>query len=464
MGDTASSASTVARALPLSSPLAPPGCSILCFGDSLTQGFSFASGGQPFVPYGSLLSERLAGSGVSVVTEGICGSTTRDMLGTLPPLLQAVGYSLVFILGGTNDLNFGHPKEEVLQNLSHGGGLMLHGSVLRTGARTAVITIPFLRSNVGQEKVDADRHWVNESLCQFAAGDPDRTLLVELAARIPQDAAHSGLWDPDGVHLSPSGYRAMGELICDLSPTERPPPGLELEGEGGKQAPRRAAPRRGAAKSPVAANDELGTLSISQIPASTLSSPTSNLGASTTRSTTSMVDFGADDLAREGVQVGPGEADGAPCEVAEWRISRLSEKLKGCMGKNLVSPAFEAAGLKDLRLMVVPDGKDVARGQKGTKRQKEAYAKKVSEGPLEGCLKFKVPECPEPGVVEYSLKVGGVTKGPFRHNFVDTSVNGCDDFGIDWLREVEPDNSLTVSVVIFRGPGHENAPREADAD
>jgi len=114
--------------------------------------------------------------------------------------------------------------------------------------------------------------------------------------------------------------------------------------------------------------------------------------------------------------------------------------------------------------MVVPDGRDVARGLKGTKRQKEAYAKKVSEGPLEGCLKLKVPECPEPGVVEYSLRVGDATKGPFRHNFVDTSVNGCDDFGIDWLRQVEPDHSLTVSVLIFRGPGHENAPREADAD
>jgi hypothetical protein len=244
-------------------------------------------------------------------------------------------------------------------------------------------------------------------------------------------------------------------------PTERPPPGLELEVEGGKQR----AVRFGAAeaKSPAAGNDEQGTLSISQIPASAMS-PTSNLGASTTRSTTSVADFAVDDLAREGVQVRVGETDGSPCEVAEWRISRLSEKLKGCMGKNLVSPAFEAAGLKDLRLMVVPDGKDVARGQKGTKRQKEAYAKKVSEGPLEGCLKLKIPDCPEPGVVEYSLKVGDVTKGPFRHNFVDTSVNGCDDFGIDWLRQVEPDHSLSVAVLIFRGPGHENAPREADAD
>jgi len=289
-----------------------------------------------------------------------------------------------------------------------------------------------------------------------------KSLPISLADHVEPGDGPLGLLAKNPKKVKTQSPRLRPPPGLSESPTERPPPGLELEGEGGKQR----AVRFGAAeaKSPVAANDELGTLSISQIPASTLSSPTSNLGASTTRSTTSMVDFGADDLAREGVQVGPGEADGAPCEVAEWRISRLSEKLKGCMGKNLVSPAFEAAGLKDLRLMVVPDGKDVARGQKGTKRQKEAYAKKVSEGPLEGCLKFKVPECPEPGVVEYSLKVGGVTKGPFRHNFVDTSVNGCDDFGIDWLREVEPDNSLTVSVVIFRGPGHENAPREADAD
>ncbi|CAK0909384.1 unnamed protein product, partial [Prorocentrum cordatum] len=104
-------------------------------------------------------------------------------------------------------------------------------------------------------------------------------------------------------------------------------------------------------------------------------------------------------------QVTEGEVEGKPCEIAEWRIGHLPSKLKGCMGKALVSPPFTAAGHEDVRLMVFPEGKDAAKGPR-SKRQKELYAKKVSEGPLDGCLKMKF--VPEDGslVLEYYLSVG----------------------------------------------------------
>lgn len=192
---------------------------ILCFGDSLTQGFSFSRG--EIAPYSDRLIQRFKDKGVAVINKGVSGHTTSDMLERLPPLLEArqasassssstKPFSLVLILGGTNDLNCSVGKEVAFRNL-----VALHRAVHRTNARTAVITLPFLRAPATQKKVDADRQWINASLREFAAQDPRSCLLIDLASAIPQDDAHAELWDADGVHFSPAGYRAMGELIGD---------------------------------------------------------------------------------------------------------------------------------------------------------------------------------------------------------------------------------------------------------
>jgi len=157
------------------------------------------------------------------------------------------------------------------------------------------------------------------------------------------------------------------------------------------------------------------------------------------------------DTQLEGVTVTTGEVNGVACERAEWRIGHLSTKLRGCMGRALVSSAFGAAGLEDLRLMICPDGKDAVKGPR-SRRQKELYAKKVMDGPLEGCLKIKVPNCAASMALEYYLKVGSVRCGPFKHDFAESTVSGCDDFGIDWLKQLDPDASLTVCVEITQAP------------
>jgi len=161
------------------------------------------------------------------------------------------------------------------------------------------------------------------------------------------------------------------------------------------------------------------------------------------------IDVALDDSPLEGVHVERMQIEGAECERAEWRIGHLSAKLKNCMGRALVSSPFSAWGLDDLRLMVFPDGKEVPKGPR-SKRQKDQYSKKVFEGPLEACLKLKVPDCPAPHVLEYYLKIGDIRKGPFKHNFAESTVNGCSDFGIDWLKQVDGDQSLTVTVDIMQ--------------
>jgi len=166
--------------------------------------------------------------------------------------------------------------------------------------------------------------------------------------------------------------------------------------------------------------------------------------------TSPMTDAG--DGVFEGVQVDKFQVDDIAWERAEWRIGHLSSKLKGCMGRALVSSPFTAWGLDDLRLMIFPDGKEVAKGPR-SKRQKDQYTKKVTEGPLDGCLKLKVPECPPPHILEYYLTIGSVRKGPFKHNFQESTVNGCSDFGVDWLQCMDADQNLRVTVEIHRVGG-----------
>lgn len=156
----------------------------------------------------------------------------------------------------------------------------------------------------------------------------------------------------------------------------------------------------------------------------------------------------ADDGPPEGVRVELLVIDGEERQCAQWRIRHLSAKLKSCMGRSLVSSPFAAYGLEDLRLMIFPEGKDSVKASRN-KTYKDQYAKMVTEGPLDACLKFKVPECPPPHVVEYYLKIGDIRKGPFKHNFSESIVNGCSDFGVDWLKQVESDQSLTVTVEIL---------------
>jgi len=151
----------------------------------------------------------------------------------------------------------------------------------------------------------------------------------------------------------------------------------------------------------------------------------------------------------EGVQVTSAALDGLECERAVWRIGHLSMKLRGCMGRALVSSPFRTLGLDDVRLMVCPDGKDPAPGK--NRRQKELYTKRITEGPLDASLKLKIPNCPSPCEIRYYLTVGSARRGPFIHNFSETTVSECGDFG-DWLGQLDEDKSLTISLEAFPLP------------
>jgi len=119
------------------------------------------------------------------------------------------------------------------------------------------------------------------------------------------------------------------------------------------------------------------------------------------------------------------------------------------MGRPLVSPPFAVCGLPNLRLMVFPDAREAVKSARSRER-KGMYAAMVKKGPLHGALKLKADCLPLPTVLRFNLTVGGTRKGPFTYDFSEQAIHGCDDFSVDWLRQVDDGtDNLRVGVEIL---------------
>lgn len=150
-----------------------------------------------------------------------------------------------------------------------------------------------------------------------------------------------------------------------------------------------------------------------------------------------------------GMWIGPVQVVGTPGMRAEWVIEDLRARLQACMGRNLVSPPFSVCGLPNLRLMVSPDAKEAVKNAKSRDR-KGMYAAMVKKGPLHGALKLKADCLPLPTVLRLHLTVGNARTGPFTYDFSEQAIHGCDDFSVDWLKEVdEGTDNLRVGVEIL---------------
>jgi len=139
----------------------------------------------------------------------------------------------------------------------------------------------------------------------------------------------------------------------------------------------------------------------------------------------------------------------AGCTRVQWRIDNFCAKLQPTMGRPLVSPPFAALGLPNLRLMVFPDVHEAVRSARSRER-KGMYAAMVTKGPLTGALKLKADCLQGVTVLCFSLSVGSVRVGPVTYDFAKQAVHGVDDFGVDWLKQVdEGTGSLCVGIDLF---------------
>ncbi|KAL8814255.1 MAG: hypothetical protein Q9223_006509 [Gallowayella weberi] len=187
---------------------------ILCFGDSLTAGYS--SYGYFHYPYAAQirkeLKKALPATDVSVVVSGlsgdrvIAGQFLRRMRGmcaadAYPP------YDWVIVLGGTNDLGWSERPDQVYEALK-----LVWDVALGTGAN--VLALSVLEAEYTSGDVVQRRNELNGMIARHSQ---DRWHYLDLCAAVPyfnmNETMRQRIWD-DGLHLTMDGYEMMGEAIA----------------------------------------------------------------------------------------------------------------------------------------------------------------------------------------------------------------------------------------------------------
>ena len=167
-------------------------------------------------------------TGVQFINRGINGNTTGGMLAMLPAALDADRPDAVLLMGGSNDIMFGHSDAAARANM----GAMAHIVCARQVAPLIGIPLEFCAPIRGDWAAVADLDvitpmrkvystWLRQ-MCQvfhFLPVDFER----EFPRRVAQ-LGHAPLrsYYLDGLHVTPEGHRLMAQIIADtLGPLTR---------------------------------------------------------------------------------------------------------------------------------------------------------------------------------------------------------------------------------------------------
>jgi len=215
----------------------PPGtpcvCRILCYGDSLTAGYSCwdEATGKPveevgalpaFTPYGAHLFQGLQSLGLpcSIVSCGLHGFTARQMVkdASLPlgleTKLRQEKPDLVILMIGSNDIWMGATRELFQQTCA------LHRMCHEHRALSVAFGPPY--PDCGTWRQDAKEE-VKEQLEEWARTVPKVLAYVDPEEHVSR-TTDQHLWEPGHVplHLSPTGYKVLGQrLVPILAPVVR---------------------------------------------------------------------------------------------------------------------------------------------------------------------------------------------------------------------------------------------------
>jgi len=193
---------------------------ILCFGDSLTAGFY--NQGKNFEPYGDTLKRCLNEMGIEcdVMIMGVSGHTAAQMVSdknasevTDVCNLKNKGLcrfldeqedkpDFVLIMAGTNDLGYNHKKNDILRAI-----IQLHSMCHHRGIKTIAFVPP---CHLKQ------RQCLAECLMRWGRVLPLVALCIDPEEAVPRVGTACPLWEPDAIHLSPAGSRALGQRLAQI--------------------------------------------------------------------------------------------------------------------------------------------------------------------------------------------------------------------------------------------------------
>ncbi|KAI1073524.1 SGNH hydrolase [Whalleya microplaca] len=186
---------------------------ILCFGDSLTAGYPAGN------PYAERLRERLAaafpGYEIECEVDGVPGDLVTR--GSFVERMQwywkqanvQEPYDWTIVLGGTNDIGWGHQPRPILEALERTWEIPLsrRGKVL-------ALTIPDTKARNGD--VGKRRDALNAAIKGYKKPNfytYDLYTAVPYHDMIPADRPK--YWEMDGVHLTAAGYDLAGEKVAE---------------------------------------------------------------------------------------------------------------------------------------------------------------------------------------------------------------------------------------------------------
>ncbi|KAL3418641.1 GDSL-like Lipase/Acylhydrolase [Phlyctema vagabunda] len=190
---------------------------ILCFGDSLTWGFSH--GGYTQHPYAITLKTTLESKLPDpVITEqkGQNGDLAVSPPGGFWPRMDIIyeeteiPFDWAVILGGTNDLTWHHEGEEIYEALQK-----VWEIPLSNGTKVLALTVPECGVQpLCSPELAARRDLLNQYIRSHSE---ENFYVLDLHAAIPwtsmPEDRREEIWD-DGVHFTEEGYDLMGSLVA----------------------------------------------------------------------------------------------------------------------------------------------------------------------------------------------------------------------------------------------------------
>ncbi len=123
----------------------------------------------------------------------------------------------VVILGGTNDLGWNGPTQEIMRNL-----VKLYEQTLAAGGVPVPVTVPSLRvedagnSREGMEWVAGHverRYELNARILEYAASKDLAAVDLFAATAEPETNLLAREYSNDGLHLTTAGYRLFADLV-----------------------------------------------------------------------------------------------------------------------------------------------------------------------------------------------------------------------------------------------------------
>jgi lysophospholipase L1-like esterase len=186
---------------------------MVALGDSLTVGYiPFRIATQPYSRFLRAMTEdylkQVAKNSVidvRIINHGVNGDLTSGMLFRFRRDVIQVQATHVIVLGGTNDLGWGFPVQEILSNIQR----------MYEMARTHAIhpigcTVPSIR---GWDEGIALRRELNRAIQQYCGEMKIPCVDLFTATCDPTTQRLQAEYSSDGLHMNASGYQILAEAI-----------------------------------------------------------------------------------------------------------------------------------------------------------------------------------------------------------------------------------------------------------